>query len=1060
MVRYLSVNGELGRSRESADPVGIGRPDSDDATGRRCSAPGRAMSTAKPPFLLGAYVNDPDGNNADIMARYTINEASFTALMGQAPQLLDYYVDKSHPVSNWVGNADWEAWSANQSPTSSAASGTTPVIALPMYSNAWGELSPDAQYKAIVSGADDAVYQGIVDTWAKQGFMTQIYRPGWEFNIQGPTYAGDDAQSQSDWVSAFQHIYTVLHAEAAKDGVSLSVDWNPSASNYSNVIATNLYPGNNYVDTIGVDMYGDISPFSDGTNAQGQPTYHDWDTGKEDSDLAQWIADPINRMHYWTYPAATRWSSDGSGGHAQSFLQLLHFAEAQGKPFALPETGAGGTGNDVSDDAAFPQWLALQLTAAQNAGEQIAFVNPWDSNGGNTYEFSNVSDGKPLEAAAWAQYFGVPPAAGTASAASPASALAVTTPAPVTIGAGPDTLVLSLSEDAFQGDAQVTISVDGVLAGGPQTVTATHAIGQDQTVTVLGTWGAGLHTVTVTFLNDASGGSAILDRNAYVDAATYDGTAVQGTLSLYSGGPLSLTAGTAIVPATTVLGSGADTLDLKVSEDFFQGNAQFTVSVDGKQVGGTQTAVAQHAAGQEQDFQLNGAWGAGSHTVSVNFLNDVYLQGNGDRNLYVDSARYNGTAATGGLALLSGGAQSLTVTGPAAPVASVTPATVASVGHSPAPDILLQGADGTIAAWQINGPSLVSSTIIANPGTSWTAVGMGDFDGKGGSGILFQNQNGAIATWAMNGSTLVSGATIANPGTAWHAVGIGDFYGTGQSDILLQNDDGTVNIWQTSGQTLTASTEIANPGTAWQVAGVGDFDGDGKSDILLQNKDGTLDIWGMNGATIASSTVVANPGTAWHVAGTGDVTGDGKADIVLQNTDGTVYLWQVNGGTLSASTEIADPGPSWHAISVGTDSGTGKPDIVFQNDTGEVDVWDLNGASIASSGIVANPTAHWQAGGQGGLHFINGTQGAGALAGTALADDFVFTAAQPGTHSITGFDPLHDMITLGQSAFGSYAAIQAAETVTNGSTVIALGGGGSLTIQGVLPAALTAHNFN
>ena len=212
-------------------------------------------------------------------------------------------------------------------------------------------------------------------------------------------------------MAAYKQIYTVLHQEAAALGVNVTVVWNPSVTNYTNANAlTNLYPGNAYVDAIGADVYSDIYPYSDGNNASGQPQYYDWATGGEDTTVAQFIADPVNREHYWSYPAGTEWSTDGSGGHALSLDQLIAFAEQQGEPLAIPETGAGNSdgGTDVSDDAAFPQWLAQQLDVAQAQGEKIDFVNIWDSNGGGNYEFSNASDDKSQEAAAWAANFGNP----------------------------------------------------------------------------------------------------------------------------------------------------------------------------------------------------------------------------------------------------------------------------------------------------------------------------------------------------------------------------------------------------------------------------------------------------------------------------------------------------------------------------------------------------------------------------------------------------------------------------------------------------------------------------
>jgi hypothetical protein len=96
------------------------------------------------------------------------------------------------------------------------------------------------------------------------------------------------------------------------------------------------------------------------------------------------------------------------------------------------------------------------------------------------------------------------------------------------------------------------------------------------------------------------------------------------------------------------VGSGADTLDLKVSEDAWNGDAQFTVAVDGQQIGGTLTALASHAAGVAQDFLVNGNFGPGQHTATVAFLNDAYGGSPAtDRNLYVTGGSYDGQSVSG-----------------------------------------------------------------------------------------------------------------------------------------------------------------------------------------------------------------------------------------------------------------------------------------------------------------------------------------------------------------------------------------------------------------------------
>ena len=96
-------------------------------------------------------------------------------------------------------------------------------------------------------------------------------------------------------------------------------------------------------------------------------------------------------------------------------------------------------------------------------------------------------------------------------------------------GSGPDTLVVTLCEDAYQGDAQANIAVDGKqLNATPLTVTAQRSKGQTQAFTFKGTWGPGQHTIAVMFLNDDWGGSPTTDRNLWVDAITLNGAAVSG----------------------------------------------------------------------------------------------------------------------------------------------------------------------------------------------------------------------------------------------------------------------------------------------------------------------------------------------------------------------------------------------------------------------------------------------------------------------------------------------------------------------------------------------------
>ena len=86
----------------------------------------------------------------------------------------------------------------------------------------------------------------------------------------------------------------------------------------------------------------------------------------------------------------------------------MNFAIKHNKPFAVPECGSGSSdsGADISDDGAFPFWLATTITSGQANGLRMAFVNVWDTNDDGNYQFSYVSDDKPRTLHNWGQFFG------------------------------------------------------------------------------------------------------------------------------------------------------------------------------------------------------------------------------------------------------------------------------------------------------------------------------------------------------------------------------------------------------------------------------------------------------------------------------------------------------------------------------------------------------------------------------------------------------------------------------------------------------------------------------
>ena len=134
------------------------------------------------------------------------------------------------------------------------------------------------------------------------------------------------------------------------------------------------------------------------------------------------------------------------------------------------------------------------------------------------------------------------------------------------------------------------------------------------------------------------------------------------------------------------VGRGSSKLILNISEDYYLGDAQYTISADGNQVGGVLSASALHGSGQDDTVTVLGDWGPGQHQVAIDFLNDAYGGSpSKDRNLYVDGLSYGGLAVPGETAaLFSAGTQSLAF-GEAAPSAATQTVTSAAAITSLAP---------------------------------------------------------------------------------------------------------------------------------------------------------------------------------------------------------------------------------------------------------------------------------------------------------------------------------------------------------------------------------------
>ena len=500
----------------------------------------------------------------------------------------------------------------------------------------------------------------------------------------------------------------------------------------------------------------------------------------------------------------------------------------------------------------------------------------------------------------------------------------------INLGTGDDTVMLLLSEDAWEGNAMVSIAVDGVQVGGVQTLTASHAAGQDQVFDVLGDWGSGTHVVTVDFLNDAWGGSAAEDRNAYVDGITYNGVvASPDTAALHVDGPVNFSVGSGPEAVQVGTGTGSDTLDLKISEDAWQGNALFTIAVDGVRVGGTFTALASHAAGQDEDFLIAGSFAPGPHQVSVDFLNDAWGGSAAtDRNLYVDSIIFDGSVDQGvSLALHNSGTQSATFTKPA--VASTNfPASIIVGSGSQTLDLAMSE-----DAWQGDAQFTVQVDGVQVGGTLTAQA----------SEALGQSQDFLVeGNWTAG----MHAVTVTFLNDAWGGSAATDrnLYldqistnGVVQLGDAAQNHAGGLSVGTAAALDLDGSATME---TAIGVAEPNSMGFAANDDISAGN---VLQYGGNQAWSVGSEIAVAAPapGVSANLPG-------GGAELVFGDTNGAPYtgyeLWIDDAGDLRVRIMSSFLGGSYIDVAGNTDVADGKMHFI--------------GASYDGSGTAAGVTLY------------------------------------------------------------------------------------------------------
>jgi hypothetical protein len=213
------------------------------------------------------------------------------------------------------------------------------------------------------SGQYDAEFLKLGNALVSAGLSHATLRIGWEFN--GNWYLWAAAKDPADWVTYWRRIVTALRAVP---GQHFIIDWCPNRGGPS-MNAALAYPGDGFVDYIGMDFYDPPSS----------------------------VGDDLTR---WTLVAHK----------AQGLDWLVSFAHLHGKPYAIDEWGLSS--QNAGDDPGFVQQVGVWF-AVNRPTWHIVFTIP--NSGGSDFNF----DAMPASGARYCALFSLPGAACLSGAVEP-----------------------------------------------------------------------------------------------------------------------------------------------------------------------------------------------------------------------------------------------------------------------------------------------------------------------------------------------------------------------------------------------------------------------------------------------------------------------------------------------------------------------------------------------------------------------------------------------------------------------------------------------------------------
>ncbi|KQP17924.1 glycoside hydrolase family 26 protein [Pseudorhodoferax sp. Leaf267] len=272
-----------------------------------CASGGFAAAATDMASSLGFYL----GPGCNGTARVPLTEK----WLGRRPaRAIDFFSNESWAQLVSAANRGSRCWQAT---------GLQMTFSVPMLpKDGSSTLAEGAQ------GAYNEHFVKVAQTLVQNGYADAVVRIGWEFNHSWFPWRA--AQNPEAWVTYWRQIVTAMRSVP---GAQFRFDWCP-AWGKGELDPEDVYPGDEYVDIIGLDIYN-----------------------------VSW--NPRNAQDRWTLK---RTYTNGLEWHRK-------FAASRGKPVSFPEWGTGKRpdGRGGGDD---PYYIQKMTDWIQNSN--LAYHNYWD----------------------------------------------------------------------------------------------------------------------------------------------------------------------------------------------------------------------------------------------------------------------------------------------------------------------------------------------------------------------------------------------------------------------------------------------------------------------------------------------------------------------------------------------------------------------------------------------------------------------------------------------------------------------------------------------------------